>query len=100
MLHRIGAKLNHLDLYRLNGLDEIQDLGLDEYFLNNEVCAIEWAQKGSVILPADNLLINIDYLSEEKRKISFHPTGQCHDELVVGLINKLKIDKEVKWNFL
>ena len=39
--------LYHMDLYRLDSLDEIIDLGLDDYFFGEGVCVVEWAEKRS-----------------------------------------------------
>ncbi len=54
--------LYHLDLYRLDNIEEIIDLGIEEYFSNDSVCAIEWAEKGSGALPQDNLTIGLKHL--------------------------------------
>ena len=37
--------LYHIDFYRLDNIDEIADLGLEEYFYSKGVCVIEWAEK-------------------------------------------------------
>ena len=62
--------LYHLDLYRLDHIEEIADLGLDEYFRADAVCAIEWAEKGSGVLPQDNLTIKLEHLPGDVREIT------------------------------
>ena len=32
----------HMDLYRIKDIDELQDIGIDEYLFSNEYCFIEW----------------------------------------------------------
>jgi tRNA threonylcarbamoyladenosine biosynthesis protein TsaE len=91
--------LYHLDLYRLDHIEEIFDLGLDEYFREDAVCAIEWAEKGSDALPGDNLVIELACVGEDSRRISFIPRGPRYTDLVKHLKDKLKQDKEEKWNF-
>ncbi len=61
----------HIDAYRLNSGKDLTVLGIEELFGRLEVVtAIEWAEKVKEILPLKALKINIDYFSENKRKIS------------------------------
>jgi len=77
--------LYHIDLYRLDHIEEIADLGLDEYLYGNGVCVVEWAEKGLSILPEEHLLIEIKYLSDTKRSFHFKPRGKRYLEIVVEL---------------
>ncbi|MBU0573478.1 MAG: tRNA (adenosine(37)-N6)-threonylcarbamoyltransferase complex ATPase subunit type 1 TsaE [Candidatus Margulisbacteria bacterium] len=61
--------LYHIDLYRLEDINEIDDLGIDEYFLKDGVCLIEWAEKMEESLPKDVIKIKIKYISEDERHI-------------------------------
>jgi len=90
--------LYHLDLYRLDHLEEIAGLGLDEYFRDDSICAIEWADKGVSVLPGDNLTIRLSHLAGERRRISFVPHGKKYDQLVDRLKTSLQKDREDKWN--
>jgi tRNA threonylcarbamoyladenosine biosynthesis protein TsaE len=74
--------LYHIDLYRLDHLEEIADLGLDDYFYGKGICVVEWAEKGLAILPEENLLVQINYLSDNERRLIITPNGQRYDELV------------------
>ena len=60
--------LYHIDLYRLN-VEEVEDLGLEEYLYGKGVCVIEWAEKAFGILPQERISVKIEYLSETERKI-------------------------------
>ena len=91
--------LYHLDLYRLDFIEEIFDLGLDEYFREDAVCAIEWAEKGGSALPGDCLIIEMQHLRDDSRSITFIPRGKRYNDLVTQLTTKLKQDKEERWNF-
>ncbi len=90
--------LYHLDLYRLDHIEEIVDLGIDEYFKDNAVCAIEWAEKGSGALPGDNLTIEMEHLKNDDRKITFIPRGDRYHEMVTLLKGLIAKDREYKWN--
>ena len=86
--------LYHLDLYRLDHIDEIIDLGIDEYFYNNAICAIEWAEKGNKVLPEDNLTILLEHMPENQRRITLYPWGQRYTELLQQLKECLTKDNE------
>ncbi|MBU0672154.1 MAG: tRNA (adenosine(37)-N6)-threonylcarbamoyltransferase complex ATPase subunit type 1 TsaE [Candidatus Margulisbacteria bacterium] len=59
----------HVDLYRLNNVDEIEDLGIEEYFSRGGACVIEWAEKLGELKPKASHEIEIEIISETKRKI-------------------------------
>jgi tRNA threonylcarbamoyladenosine biosynthesis protein TsaE len=77
--------LYHIDLYRLDHIEESMDLGLDDYFYGRGVCVVEWAEKALSIMPAEHLLIKIDYLSDTERSFELEPSGQRYLELVAQL---------------
>jgi tRNA threonylcarbamoyladenosine biosynthesis protein TsaE len=76
--------LYHMDFYRLE-FNEIGDLGLDDYLYGQGVCAIEWADRGLAIMPAEHLLIEMDYLGEKERRLRFTPRGTHYEALVERL---------------
>lgn len=86
--------LYHIDFYRLDHLEEIVDLGLDEYLYGNDVCVVEWAEKGLKILPQENLLITIDYISNTERALRLEAKGKRYSELLKKLALNLKEAKE------
>ncbi len=79
--------LYHMDLYRLDDIEEIANLGLDEYLYGSGVCVIEWAEKGLPVLPAEHLLIQISYRSHTRRSFRFIPTGQRYFDILSQLKN-------------
>ena|SRR3990167_8199460 len=48
-------KVFHLDLYRVNCVDELKYIGLDDCFLPAVICLIEWPEKGGALLPPADL---------------------------------------------
>ena len=74
--------LYHIDLYRLDHIEEIADLGLDDYLYGNGVCVIEWAEKGKDILPSEHLLIQINYLTDTERGFQFKSSGQHYRKII------------------
>lgn len=59
----------HLDLYRLGDVNEIYELGIEEYMYGDSVCIIEWAEKAYSFLPEKYILIKFFYTGEKTRKI-------------------------------
>lgn len=90
--------LYHLDLYRLDQIEEIIDLGIDQYFNCDAVCAIEWAEKGHGVLPQENLTIEMHYMKNDDRLISFIPHGGHYGTLVQKLRDNIIKDSEATWN--
>ncbi len=82
--------LYHIDFYRLDHIEEIVDLGLDEYFYGNGVCVVEWAEKGLQILPPENLLITLDYISDIERGLHLEAKGKRYSELLEKLAVSIK----------
>lgn len=58
----------HFDFYRINSLDEVYDIGYEEYFFSSAYCFMEWPENIEELLPEDTLRV---YISEEEnvRKI-------------------------------
>jgi len=82
--------LYHIDLYRLGNLDEIAELGLDDYLYGRGVCVIEWAEKGLSLMPPQYMLLHIDYTGETRRRFIFEPMGERY----IGMMDKLKDTKD------
>jgi len=77
--------LYHIDLYRLDHIKEIIDLGLDDYLYANGVCVLEWAEKGLSVMPAEHLLIEIDYISDTGRRLQLQPSGKRYLKMLTQL---------------
>ena len=51
------GKVYHLDLYRLNSIDEVYDIGIEELLYQNVVCFIEWPEKMHEMLPDNTIWV-------------------------------------------
>ncbi len=76
--------LYHLDFYRLEE-KEVLDLGLEEYLSAQGITAVEWAERGRELWPPEYLLISLDFLSENQRRLRFEPRGKKYEERVEAL---------------
>lgn len=63
----------HVDLYRLDNVDQVEDLGIEEYFTKGGVCVIEWAEKLGELRPPNAETIEIEIISDNEREISLSP---------------------------
>jgi tRNA threonylcarbamoyladenosine biosynthesis protein TsaE len=61
--------LFHMDVYRLDGIGGLEDIGFEEYLNKDGVVVIEWAEKIREFIPEDAMIININTLDETARKI-------------------------------
>jgi tRNA threonylcarbamoyladenosine biosynthesis protein TsaE len=82
--------LYHIDFYRLDNIEEIAALGLDEYLYGQGVCVVEWAEKGLALMPDEYLLINLSYLAETERSLTFEPKGNRYNKFLASLGTELK----------
>lgn len=65
------AKLFHIDLYRLESEQDINNLGLTDLFVNpKNIFLIEWAEKLTNLPKRQVIKINFEYISRSKRQIT------------------------------
>lgn len=64
--------LYHFDVYRLDSVEDFLNLGSEEMMYGDGICAIEWSEKIESALPKDAIIINIEILTPETRKITIN----------------------------
>ena len=62
--------LYHFDVYRLDSVEDFLNLGSEEMMYGDGICAIEWSEKIESALPKDTIIIDIEILTPETRKIN------------------------------
>lgn len=68
--------LVHVDVYRLDHLQEVVDLGLPELLDDGGVALIEWGDMAAPVLPADFLEVRFEYgEADDDRRLSFRVVG-------------------------
>ncbi len=65
------AFIYHLDLYRLNTIEEAIDIGIEDILYGPSYCLIEWPALIEPILPEEVVKISIEILENSRRKIIF-----------------------------
>ena len=77
--------LYHLDLYRVDHVAELGELGLDEYLSGEGVTVVEWADRAPHAFPADCLWISLESIDEDTRRLSMTADGDRHVALLASL---------------
>lgn len=77
-----GARLYHVDLYRVASLDEAWALGLDELWDEHSVCVIEWAERMAALLPPERLWIKLNVIDDTRRQHVFSAHGARYQALL------------------
>jgi tRNA threonylcarbamoyladenosine biosynthesis protein TsaE len=60
----------HIDLYRLDKMDEILGIGFDEYLGSGGICLVEWAEKLDGIIPEERFDVKLLTVDETTREIT------------------------------
>ena len=78
--------LYHIDLYRLDE-DEVEDLGLDEYFLGDGLSVVEWPSVAPDELPTERLALtlSVDPQLPSSRKIEIEAVGKRYQNILMEL---------------
>jgi tRNA threonylcarbamoyladenosine biosynthesis protein TsaE len=70
----------HVDAYRTTSLTEVIDLGFDELIAGNGVTLIEWAEKVAPLLPPGAIVVHIEGLGDEPRRIRIETSAAVSDQ--------------------
>ncbi len=69
--YNITKSVYHFDFYRIKKIEEVYDIGYEEYFYSDEYCFIEWPELISELLPHSYVYILIEELENGSRLISY-----------------------------
>ncbi len=86
--------LFHVDLYRVEDSDDLENIGFDEILTYDAIVAVEWADKLPKNFLKGHLHVYFETLCDTCRKITITPYGSK----AVEVIAKLKRMKEIKWD--
>ena len=64
-----GELIYHFDFYRIKKIDEVYDLGYEDYFYCGALCFIEWPELIEELLPGDTVRVTIEENPDGSRNI-------------------------------
>ena len=68
-----GELIYHFDFYRIKKLEEVYDMGYEDYFYSGALCFIEWPELVEELLPADAVKVSIEETANGERIVSMNP---------------------------
>lgn len=71
--------LYHFDWYRLNSVDELYEMGMDEYLGGDGVAVVEWPSQCPEAIPETHLSIRLTPVGENARDVTLTPMGDFRD---------------------
>ena len=72
--------INHFDFFRIEHSDELDYIGIEEYFSKDTLSLIEWPDIGKGILPKNDLAISVDF-HDGKRVIQMKPNSDLGEKV-------------------
>lgn len=61
------CRIFHFDFYRIEEIEEVFDLGYEEYFYSGDLCLVEWPEKIEPLIPDDAMVVRITAGDDEQR---------------------------------
>ena len=77
--------VNHVDLYRVETVEEALELGLDDYLSGGGVTVVEWADRAAGAFPAERLQVYLEHVDEATRRLRFEAHGARYEELLEAM---------------
>ena len=65
-----GELIYHFDFYRIKKLEEVYDLGYEDYFYSGAYCFIEWPELVEELLPGDAVRVDIEEVEGGARRVT------------------------------
>ena len=67
---RQGMPVFHFDFYRIRKIEEVYDMGFEDYFYSGALCFIEWPELCEEVLPDDTVKVSINEEPDGSRTIT------------------------------
>lgn len=67
---KTGELIYHFDFYRIKKLDEVYDMGYEDYFYSGALCFIEWPELVEDLLPGDAIKVTIQEEADGSRIVT------------------------------
>ncbi|MBM6549719.1 tRNA (adenosine(37)-N6)-threonylcarbamoyltransferase complex ATPase subunit type 1 TsaE [Marinomonas ostreistagni] len=82
------AEVYHFDLYRISDAEELEYMGIRDYFKDGALCLVEWAEMGEGVLPRPDLVVHLS-LVRHGRAIAIEPKTPYGVETLAAISERL-----------
>ncbi|WP_133179559.1 tRNA (adenosine(37)-N6)-threonylcarbamoyltransferase complex ATPase subunit type 1 TsaE [Shewanella decolorationis] len=79
-----GVEVYHFDLYRLNDPEELEFMGIRDYFTDRSLCIVEWPDKGHGLLPDADIHLHLNYVNQG-REIQIRALTESGKKLLAAI---------------
>ena len=74
------SPIYHFDFYRIKKIEEVYDMGYEDYFYSGALCFIEWPELIDELLPDDAVRVSITEDADGSRTVSWYRINLCYDK--------------------
>ena len=82
----------HMDLYRMEDIESVFDLGLEDYLFGDGLSVVEWADKARNYLPAESLNVQIERIDETERRLTLATSCENYLPLIKVIATEFALD--------
>jgi tRNA threonylcarbamoyladenosine biosynthesis protein TsaE len=79
LIHEYGPRVYHVDLYRLDRMEQVATIGLEELFERQAVVLIEWGERFLELMPAERVEVRLRAVGENEREIVIGPQMNANE---------------------
>lgn len=72
----------HFDLYRLHDPEELEFMGIRDYFVSGNLCLVEWPERGAPLLPVPDLTLQLEVAADMTRTASLTATTALGQQML------------------
>ena len=80
-----GRKLTHIDLYRIDNVDDLESIGWLDLVLEADILVVEWIERAAGYLPRDWIDVELVLAGGDKRSATFRSHGRDSRQILTQL---------------
>jgi tRNA threonylcarbamoyladenosine biosynthesis protein TsaE len=69
--NKLNEPIYHFDFYRIKKIEEVYDMGYEDYFYSGHLCFLEWPELIEDLLPEDAVKVEINVNADGTRTVKF-----------------------------